>query len=164
MAAPSATPRGTPTGIKLKDGYSTRITLALDTTISFWEKTIQPPGIDGGEKIEQTTMLNDDWRTFAARALTTLTDSTVKVAYDPNLYNSILSQVNVQKVGSSAQVITITFPDGSTLAYYGYLQSFAPDELVEGTQPTATVMIVATNYDPVNNVEAAPVLTSVSGT
>lgn len=164
MAAPTPTTRGTPDGIKLKDGYSTKITLSLDTTIEFWEKTVKPPGMDGGDKIDQTTMLNDDWRTFASRSLITLTDSTIKAAYDPNLYNAILGLVNVQKIGSSAQIITVTFPDGSTLAYYGFLQSFEPDEMVEGTQPTATIVLAPTNYDPVNNVEAAPVLTSVAGT
>lgn len=164
MAAPAATPRGTPTGIKLKDGYSTKVTLSLNTTIELWEKTVKPPGIDGGDAIQQTTMHNTTWRTFASRGLLTLTEHTFKAAYDPSIYTSILSMINVQKVGTSAQVITVTFPDGSTLAFYGYVKMFEPDEHQEGTQPEATVTITPTNYDPVNNVEAAPVLTSVAGT
>lgn len=158
MAAPVATVRQTPAGIKLKDGFRSLITFALDPDISFWEKTVTPPGIDGGDSIEQTTMHNVDWRTMAPRSLKTLTDSSTKVAYDPALYTQILSLINAETT------VTVRFADGSTLAYYGYLKSFEPDEMSEGTQPEATINIVPTNFDPVNKVEAAPVLTSVAGT
>lgn len=158
MAAPVPTTRVEPAGIKLKDGYQTLITFALDPNIEFWEKTVQPPGMDGGDAIEQTTMHNDRWRTMAPRSLVTLTESNTKVAYDPQVYVSILAILNVETT------VTVRFPDGSTLAYFGFLRSFEPDELVEGTQPEATVNITPTNFDPVEKVEAGPVLTSVTGT
>lgn len=62
------------------------------------------------------------------------------------------------------QTITITFPDGSTLAFYGFMKSFEPDNLEEGTFPIATVAFVPTNADPTTGDEEAPVLTSVAGT
>jgi hypothetical protein len=158
VAAPSATPRVDPSGIKLKDGYSTLITFARDTDVGLWEKTVTPPGLDGGDSIEQTTMHNDDWRTFAPRSLVTLTEMSFVAAYDPNVYTSVLALVNVE------DTITVTFPDGSTLAFYGYLKMFEPSELTEGEQPEATVTIVPTNWDPAGDVEAAPVMTSVAGT
>lgn len=159
MAAPSATARGTPAGNKLDDGYSTKITFAGLPTVSFWEKTAKPPGIDGGDPIDTTTMHNSTWRTMASRALLTLTQAQTTVAYDPNVYNQIVSSLI-----NSEQAITHRFPDGSTLAYFGFLKSFEPNDLQEGAQPEATIVIVPTNFDPVNKVEAAPVLTSVSGT
>lgn len=158
MAAPSPTARGTPAGIKLSDGYQTLITFARFPTIAFWEKHVQPPGVDGGDKVEQTTMHNTAWRTFRPRHLITLTDSKVRVAYDPSALNNIISMINAD------DTITCRFPDGSTLAFYGYLKSFEPQECKEGEQPEADVMIVPTNYDATNNVEAAPFLTSVTGT
>lgn len=158
MAAPTPTIRQEPSGIKLQDGYKTLITFDHDPDICFWEKTVTPPGIDGGDSIEQTTMHNDDWRTMAPRSLKTLMDSNTVVAWDPNLYTRILVLINREGT------ITVRFPDGSTLAYYGYLKSFEPSEMVEGTQPEATVNIVPTNWDYVNKVEAAPVLTEVAGT
>ncbi len=158
MAAPSATARGTPSGIKLEDGMFSKVTFAGNPTISLWEKTAKPPGCDGGDAIDQTTMHNATYRTAASRALITLTGASFKAAYDPNVYTSIISQIN------SEQVITQRFWDGSTLAYYGFLKSFEPDEMQEGSQPEATVMIVPTNFDPVNKVEAGPTVTSVSGT
>lgn len=158
MAAPAASVRSQPAGIKLKDGYKTVITFAADVDIEFWEKTVKPPGIDGGDHIEQTTMHNTSWRTMAPRSLRTLTESTTKAAYDPVLYTSILALINLETT------VTVRFPDGSTLAFYGYLQKFEPDDLAEGTQPEATITITPTNFDPVNHVEASPVLVAVAGT
>lgn len=158
MAAPTPTPRVYPSGIRLDDGFSSLITLAIDTNIEFWEKTVKPPGLDGGEKVDTMTMHNQSYRTYGPRKLKTLTDMTTKAAYDPIVYQSILAAINVRTT------ITVTFPDGSTLAFYGYLQKFEPDDLEEGKQPEATITIVPTNYDPVNHVEAAAVLTNVVGT
>lgn len=158
MAAPTAAARSAPAGIRIDDGFSTLIAFATIPTISFWEKTVTPPGIDGGDAIDTTTMHNVLWRSRASRALKTLTDSSLKAAYDPNLYNSILALINLETT------ITVHFPDGSTLAFFGFLQKFEPGDLAEGTQPECTITIVPTNIDPVNHVEAAPVLTSVAGT
>jgi hypothetical protein len=158
MAAPTPTARSTPTGIPLFDGFSTKITLAADLDIEFWEKDVQPPAVDGGDAIDITTMHNTTWRTKNARSLVDLGDVQTTVAYDPLCYTSILSVVNVHTT------ITVTFPDGTTLAFFGFLRSFAPNAAAEGAQPEATVTIVPTNYDHTNHVEAAPVLTNVAGT
>lgn len=158
MAAPTATVRGTPAGIKLKDGYQALITIGASATISFWEKTVQPPGMDGGDAIEQTTMHNIDWRTFASRSLITMTEAKGKAAYDPAVYTQLQAYINVETT------ITVQWADGTTIAFYGYLRMFEFSELVEGTQPEADFTIQPTNYDPVNHVEAAPVVVSVSGT
>lgn len=158
MAAPSATARQTPAGIKMDDGHSTLITFAADPDVSFWEKTVTPPGIDGGDAIETHTMHNDEWRTMAPRQLKTLTEMTCTAAYDPDLYNQILALVNVETT------VTVRFPDGSTLAFYGYLRVFEPSEMQEGEQPEAEITIQPTNQDPTTGAEEAPVLTSAPGT
>jgi hypothetical protein len=158
MAAPTPTARISPTGIKLKDGYQALITFAVDPDCALWEKTVKPPGIDGGDPIEQTTMHNITWRTRAPRSLKTLTEGSFKAAYDPICYTQLLTIVNVETT------ITVEFADGSTVAFYGFLQNFDPDELVEGTQPEATCTICPTNFDHVNKVEAGPALSSVVGT
>ncbi len=158
MTAPSTTARGTPAGIKLDDGFSTKITFNRNPTVSFWEKTVKPPGLDGGDPVETTTMHNLVYRTKSPRSLKTMTESTTMVAYDPNVYPQIVELIN--KEGS----ITVRFPDGSTLDFYGYLQKFEPSDLKEGEQPEATVTIQTTNQDPITGVETPPVLTSVAGT
>ena len=157
MAAPSATARVAPTGLKLRDGYSTKITLSRDPNINFWERTVTPPGIDGGDSIEITTMHNDDWRVFAPRSLATLTEMTCSAAYDPQVYTEILGVLNLN------DQITVRFPDGSTLAFWGYLKMFEVGEHSEGEFPECTITIVPTNEDD-DGAERSPVLTSVAGT
>lgn len=153
-----STVRQTPSGIKLDDGFSTKIAFNRDPDVSFWEKTVKPPGIDGGDAVETTTMHNVTWRTMSPRKLRTMTQMTSKAAYDPAVYDQIRELVNQE--GS----ITVHFPDGSKLDFFGYLKDFEPDDHVEGTQPEATITIVPTNQDPVTGAETAPVLTSVTGT
>lgn len=157
MAAPVAGTRLDPSGIYLDNGYRTLITLAIDTNIEFWEITVTPPGIDGGDEIDTTTMHNDTWRTKSARTLKDMTECSVTAAYDPSIYTAILAAINVETT------ITVTFPDGSTLAFFGYVKSFEPGALEEGTMPECTITIVPTNVDS-SHVEQSPVLTSVAGT
>lgn len=158
MAAPAETTRVTPVGIMLEDGFSSKIAFARDPDISLWEKSMKPPGAEGGDAIEQTTMHNLVYRTMASRALITLTESTMKCAFDMQVYSQIIALIN------QPGAITQHFPDGSKLSYFGFLKNFEPDELQEGTQPEASCTIVPTNYDPVNHVEAGPLVTSVAGT
>lgn len=156
--APVPAARGTPAGIMLDDGYSTKIAFNANPTVSFWEKTVKPPGIDGGDGIDQTTMHNTTWRVMRSRALKTLTECTGTAGYDPNVVNQLNSLINVETT------VTIHFPDGSTLAFFGYLKSIEFSDNTEGELPMINYSIVPTNFDPVGKVEAAPVLTSVPGT
>ena len=158
MATPATTTRSTPLGIPMKDGFSTRIAFESDPDISFWEKTIQPPGVDGGDAIDTTTMHNVDYRTFRSRALTTLTEMTLTVAYYPDVYDEIQNIINEEND------ITVHFPDGSTLDFFGFLRLFEPQDHEEGSQPEASVTIQPTNWDPANNVEAGFVMTEIAGT
>lgn len=158
MAAPAPTVRQSPSGIKLKDGFPTKITFATKPAISLWEKTVTPPGIDGGDAIEQTTMHNTAWRTMAARQLKTLTESSFTAAYDPICFTDLLALINFETT------ITVTFPDGTTYAFFGYLRTFEPQEVSEGAQPEANCSITPTNFDPAGKVEAGPALASVAGT
>jgi hypothetical protein len=161
MAAPPTTARGTPAGIKLKEGQGNSVAFSRRPTVSFWEVTFKPPGIDGGDPVEQTTQLNVAWHTMAPRVLKKLTECTGSAAYDPNVYNDILTYLINQEGG-----VTVHWYDGSTLDFWGYLAKFEPEELREGEQPRASFTIVPTNVDPSTSgrPEAAPVLTSVAGT
>lgn len=161
MAAPTVTARATPAGIKLDRGHSTKIAFARDSNVSFWEKEVTPPAVDGGDPIDTTTMFNTAYRTFASRALVTLPEFTVSAAYDPNVINDVITNLINQ-----AGAITVHFPDGSTYSFFGYLKAFSPQGLSQDNadQPMAEVTIVVTNWDPANRVEAGPVLTQVAGT
>lgn len=151
MAAPSYTARGSLAGHRpLKDGYQALLTLSADSDILIWEKSVTPPGQEGGDPIDQTTMHNATWRTLAPRALITLTECQLTGAYNPQSYSQIQAQLNVE------QVISILFSSGNWMAFYGFIRNFQPAAMVEGTQPEATFTVVPTNWDPNANTEEGP--------
>lgn len=160
MAAPATTSRSTPSGRIIEDGHSSKIAFARDADASFWEKIVQAPGVDGGEPIDITNMHNLKWRTLVPRHLKTLTVFTVQCHYDPVFF----STGGVDNLINQPGAITHHFSDGSKLDFFGYMQKFIPAAVQEGDPPMCELTIVPTNYDPTNDVEADPVLTSVSGT
>lgn len=158
MSAPTLSTRQTPEGKFLEDGYQSLITFERKPNVSLWEKTVKPPGADGGDGIDITTMHNQVWRTKTSRALITLTDNNFTAAYDPAVMDDLVELINAE--GS----ITVLFSDGTTETYYGYLKSFEPGDLKEGEFPEASCTIVPTNRDPVAKTEQGPVIVSVEGT
>jgi hypothetical protein len=137
----------------LKDGYQTLITFAEDPTVEFYEKTVTPPGMDAGGANDTSTMRTERWRTRYPKALVTATDISLTAAYDPVVYDSIVDMLGVN------QLITIAFPDGSTLVIWGWLNEFRPGEHREGEQPVATVTIMCSNVND-SDVETPPVYTA----
>lgn len=158
MAAPAVTTRQSPGGLKLINGHATKIAFERDPDVSLWETEVTPPGIEGGDKIDTTTMFNTTYRTGAPRNLKELTQVQFTAAYDPAIYNQIDNLVNQEGA------ITVRFPDGSTESFFGYLRSFQPNGNQEGVMPTAQCTVEPTQWDPANDVEAGGALASVSGT
>ena len=117
----------------LTDGYQTKITIGA---ITFYEKKVTPPGIDGGGEVDTTTMRSTTWRSRQPKALSTLTNCKATAAYDPSQYAAILALVHV--IGT----VTIEFPDAVVLTFEGWLDKFTPGELTEGEQPTAEIEII----------------------
>lgn len=157
MAAPTPTTRVTPVGLRLRDGFRTKFTFANDSDLSVWEISGKPPSYDGGDPIDLRTMWDTKYVPKWPRGLIEVGPATMKVAYDPAVLTQIVAIIN------TATTITVTYPDGSTEAYFGYLRSFERDELTDGEMPTATVTIEATMLDS-SFAEQAPVLASVAGT
>lgn len=137
---------------RLDDGHPTLVTFAEDASVNFWEKSVTPPGMSGGGENDTTTMHNSVWRTKAPKKLITMTPLSFTASYDPVVYDEIQAMVNVN------QLITVTFPDASTLAFWGWIDEFTPGATEEGTAPTADVTIQPSNQN-VALVETAPVYT-----
>lgn len=157
VGPPTPAAHGTPAGFKMPDGFATFITFTTATTIGLWEKQVQPPSIDGGEPTDTSTMHNTRWHTKHPRILIDMGPAQAQCAYDPNSYTMILAHVNV------GDVVTVTFPDGGTLAFYGFIQKFEPEALKEGEMPMANVTVVVTNQDAAG-MEQSPVYTAGTGT
>lgn len=140
-------------GTMLEDGFSSTIGFSLDTNVKMQEKTLKPPGVSAGGENDVSTMRNSAWRTKAPKKLKTLTESSFKCAYDPAFYVEIVAMVGKN------QTVTITFPDGATLVFYGWIDEFTPADLVEGQQPEAEVKIICSNRNG-SNAETAPAYTA----
>jgi hypothetical protein len=119
------------------DGQGTLIEFASDPTVLFEEVSVTPPSIEGGGEINITNHNNTTFRTKAPKTLVEVGPSSLTVQYDPATLPEILGLVNVNTL------ITLTFPDGSTWKFFGWLDSFTPGEQVDGEQPTAEITIIA---------------------
>lgn len=136
--------------LRLDDGFATIITLANIPTIKLFEKEVTPPGYSAGGPIDTTTMRNTAYRTMAPRYLKSLTQVTATVAYATDALTDIWAQIGV------IQLVTVTYPDGSSLQFYGWIEEFTPGNHTEGEQPTATLTIQPSMRD-LNGNEVAPV-------
>ena len=136
----------------LDDGFPTSVTFSASTSAAlyFAEVSVTPPGISAGGENDTTTMKNTAWRTKAPKQLKTLTAMTDECKWDPAVYDEILSMIGVN------QQITVTFPDDSTYVFWGWVDTFAPQAITEGTMGKATVTIIPSNQNG-SQVETAPV-------
>lgn len=140
---------------RIDDGFPTLISFGgLDSgvTLKIWEREVTPPGVDGGGANDTTNMRNTYWRTRAPKKLVTLTTMSFVAQYDAELYDTdqIQAMVNVN------QPITITFPDTSSVVFWGWLDKFNPNAITEGNVATANCVIEPSNQDADGN-EIAPV-------
>lgn len=142
--------------MRIDDGFSTTVSFSAYPGVKLWEKSITPPGISGGGENDTTTMRNSVWRTKAPKQLKTLTTCTFNAAYDPAVYVQLNQCINVN------QLITIDFADGSQLKFWGWLDEFAPGDIVEGEQPTAECTIQCSNQNA-SGAEVAPVFIDSEG-
>lgn len=138
-----------PNTVRMDDGFATFITLENIPTVHMYEKEITPPGISSGGPIDVTTMRNSTWRTFSPRQLKTLTPVSATVAYATDAIDQLFAQVGVN------QQITVHYPDGSHLVFWGWMEEFAPSAFTEGEQPTATLTVQPSNHNN-NGSEVAP--------
>src|SRR3982750_2817179 len=129
----------------LEDGYQTLITFAGAPAVLLREKTVTPFGLDGGEKVDTTTMRNTTVRTYAPQHLIEATDINVTCAYDPAVLTQLIAMINVR------DLISITHSDGHAWDFFGHLKSAIPNENSIGEQPTIALVISQNNVDIVVN-------------
>lgn len=125
--------------LRLDDGFATFITFENLPTIKLFEKEINPPGISQNGPIDTTTMRNTEWRSMAPKALKSMPQINITVAYATEVYPLLWAQMGVN------QPMIITMPDGSTIHFWGWIEEFTPGANVEGEQPTASITIQPSN-------------------
>lgn len=145
---PTPTPPQRPIGTYLTDGFSTLVTFANNPTIQLWitlEGGVKAGGFDTEGPIKIGTMHAKRMRVMAAKKLVTHQPTTLTCFYDPAVMTPLViigGQLGLETT------ITLTFPDGSSWAFYGYLNKFEVSDHKEGTAPTASCEIIAISRDP----------------
>ncbi len=158
VVPPSPTVRQAPTGRRIPDGFITYITFASQPALGVWEVKAKPKGGDGGEPIDISTMHNVRFHTMYPRSLVKHTDSVTSCGIDPDAISLLDTQLD------KPDTITTTFPDGTSDAYYGYLQKYEFTEFSIGEFPMVNLTIMPMNYDATNNNEQGPVYSPAAGT
>ena len=141
----------------LLDGFNTTLTFP-GTGTTLIEKTITPPGGDAGGPIDFTGMRNSRYRTMAPKSLITLTPLSGKFKWDPAFYNTAIANLGVN------QASTLNFPTiqggvavtAHTLVFWGWLNTFKPEEMDEGKLPLADIEVQPSNING-SYAEVAPV-------
>ena len=151
------------TYIKMDDGHSTVLIVEGYEGVPFWEKTVKPPGMDGGDPIDTTTMHNQTWRTMVSRSLITMTPCNLTAAYDPKLWDTD-DALDMVGLINSERIMTVRFPNCDSVGFYGYIQSMEPQDHSEGAQPEVNIVIAVTNSGPTDRLEYAPVWSADAGT
>jgi len=138
----------------MTEGFPTTMTFSeADSGVAlyFEELAVTPPGVDGGGPNDTTNMKNTAWRTKYPKTLKSLSGSQMTCHYDPAFITGILDMINTN------QSILLTFPDDQTWTFWGWIDKFMPNEIVEGSAPTASVTIEVSNVDGSGD-EIAPAL------
>jgi hypothetical protein len=115
-------------------GFGTRISIGA---VTFEEIDVTPVGLTRDDPVEQTSNSGTLYRRFAPAPLKTKSPATATVYYEKD----DLAAIKAKLESDTAETITITFSDSSTLADTGWLQEFTPDAQVATERPQATITI-----------------------
>lgn len=133
----------------LFDGYPTVV--VLNSGVTFYERSVEPVGYTGGGPIDITTMHNALVRTAQPKSLLTVTQTTVKTAYE------LIDLVNMIDNLLLNQPVNHFYPTNDRTTFFGWLEELKPEALEEGKLPIADVKFEASNLDPETLMETAPV-------
>jgi hypothetical protein len=137
----------------LTEGY--QILINLGGAAAIHVKTLTPPAMQNGDAIDVTSQDNATFKTKALQALIDYGEISGTCSWDPVVYHD----GDLRDLLGVNASMTITFPDGSTLQFWGGLVTFEPGEFSIGEEPVADFTIVPTLRNA-SGVETAPVYTA----
>lgn len=140
--------------MRLDDGFATLHVFSEFPDVLFWEKTVTPIGLSAGGANDTTTMRNVRMRTKKPKKLVSADDAQLVCAYDPAVLPDMIGEEEGGMLGLNQEMLDI-MPEGDAWAYWGWVDSFKVGAHTEGEQPTATIVIMASNEDDENE-EVAP--------
>jgi hypothetical protein len=115
-------------------GFGTRISFG---SVTFEEIDVTPNGFVKDDPVEQTSNAGTKYRRFAPAPLVTKSAITATVYYNLDDLAAIKTAVESE----TAETITTTFSDATTITDSGWLQEFTPDAQTATERPQATITI-----------------------
>lgn len=137
---------------RIDDGFPTRVSFSAFSNVNIWDKSVKPPGLDSGGPNDTTNMRNTTVRTMAPKKLFTVTPGSSKFLYAVALLNDVIAAKGIN------QQITWTYPDGSSIQIWGWIDKVEFDDIKEGESATGTITYQPSNQDN-TGAEVAPVIT-----
>lgn len=140
----------------LLDGQGLTVSFSIDTTIYFYPKNLTPSGWDGGGPNDITLLANTTYHTMAPKKLKMITALTGEGAYSTAGLNTNGDVGRFINMVNRNQEITVTYPDGASFTFWGYVDKIIPGQIVGGTQPTVTITIQPTMINNTDCSETGP--------
>lgn len=110
--------------------------------------TITPPGWDGGDAIDTTTLSNITYKTKMAAKLIDIGNMSFTAELDP-------TKIHAAPINSPA-TIEVDIPEVGVWTFRGHLKSITPNELTVGERATCSGEIIITNTLADGATESAP--------
>lgn len=133
----------------LVDGLHNTISFLLaNFTLECKELTV--PGYDSRGGVDTTTLNNVSYVTMLPKLLKKQTDVSGVAVYNPTKLSTAASKVGI------TDYVTITFNDGSTFSFWGWLDKFTPNAMKEGEQPTVNFTVICGHQNPTTFAEQGP--------
>lgn len=126
----------------LKDGIGTIITFTLGPFPPLYgEVELTPPGFNMGGPIDMTGLRTTGWVPQAPKSLKAGQPANVKVMFDPALVPA------VWQVAGKNQTISIRWPTGATLNWWGWIEELSFEPHQTGQRPLASMVLQPSNLD-----------------
>jgi hypothetical protein len=118
-------------------GFGTTISITADAkTVTFEEVTVTYPGIQGNEKIEQTSNQNTGYKSYVPGDLKEVTDTSATVFYSTDEWADILAIINI------SGALTLTFKNGDSIGDTdAWLVSAVPTGATINERPTMDIVV-----------------------
>lgn len=125
----------------LRDGLKTLVFLSGLPRALWGEIELTPPGVTGRGPIDMVGLRQLAWATQAPKSIKNLTPLNCKVMYDPEVIPQVWNTIQKN------QQITVQFPTGAQLIFWGWLEECNFDPNSEGNRPTLNWVVQPSNLD-----------------
>lgn len=121
----------------MDDGFSTVLSFANLPDIKMYERELVLPALKGGGGKDTTNMRQLAHRSQTEDILRSVSSFTVTAAFATDAFADAKLQLGIN------QLISLIFPDGLQMQFYGWMEEFTPQKFVEGELALVAITVHA---------------------